>query len=108
MRCSPPSMSWRRVSASAGISSAERITEADWRLFTTLIRFDAVYFGHFKCNMRRIVDYPNLWGYLRELYQVPGVAADRALRSYQGALLRQPPDDQPNRNHSEGPGPLTC
>jgi putative glutathione S-transferase len=50
------------------------ITEADWRLFTTLIRFDAVYFGHFKCNWRRIVDYPNLSNYLRELYQVPQVA----------------------------------
>ncbi len=51
-----------------------RLTEADWRLFTTLVRFDAVYYGHFKCNLRRIVDYPNLWNYLRELYQVPGVA----------------------------------
>jgi len=51
-----------------------RITEADWRLFTTLVRFDAVYVGHFKCNLRRIADYPNLSGYLRELYQVPGVA----------------------------------
>ncbi len=50
------------------------ITEADWRLFTTLVRFDAVYFGHFKCNLRRIVDYPNLWGYLRDLYQHPGIA----------------------------------
>ncbi len=50
------------------------ITEADWRLFTTLVRFDAVYVGHFKCNIRRIVDYPNFWGYLRDLYQVPGVA----------------------------------
>jgi glutathionyl-hydroquinone reductase len=50
-----------------------RITEADWRLFTTLVRFDAVYNGHFKCNIRRIVDYPNLWGYTRELYQRPGV-----------------------------------
>ncbi len=49
-------------------------TEADWRLFTTLVRFDAVYVGHFKCNKRRIVDYPNLWGYLRDLYQVPGIA----------------------------------
>jgi putative glutathione S-transferase len=49
-------------------------TEADWRLFTTLVRFDAVYVGHFKCNRRRIADYPNLSGYLRELYQVPGVA----------------------------------
>jgi putative glutathione S-transferase len=52
----------------------DTITEADWRLFTTLIRFDAVYFSHFKCNLRRIVDYPNLSNYLRELYQVPGVA----------------------------------
>lgn len=51
-----------------------RITLADWFLFTTLVRFDAVYASHFKCNLRRIVDYPNLWGYLRELYQVPGVA----------------------------------
>ena len=50
-------------------------TEADWRLFTTLVRFDAVYVGHFKCNRRRIVDYPALWDYLRALYQTPGVAA---------------------------------
>ncbi len=48
--------------------------ETDWRLFVTLIRFDAVYFGHFKCNVRRIVDYPNLSGYLRDLYSVPGIA----------------------------------
>jgi putative glutathione S-transferase len=52
----------------------ERPTEADWRLFTTLIRFDAVYFGHFKCNRRRIVDYPELWDWTRALYQAPGVA----------------------------------
>lgn len=52
----------------------DTVTEADWRLFTTLVRFDAVYVGHFKCNIRRIVDYPNLWGYLRDLYQVPGIA----------------------------------
>jgi putative glutathione S-transferase len=52
----------------------DRITEADWRLFTTLLRFDPVYVGHFKCNKRRIVDYPNLWPYVRDLYQVPGVA----------------------------------
>jgi putative glutathione S-transferase len=50
------------------------ITEADWRLFTTLVRFDSVYYSHFKCNIRRIIDYPNLWNYLRDLYQVPGVA----------------------------------
>ena len=52
----------------------DRVTEADWRLFTTLIRFDQVYNVHFKCNKARIVDYPNLWAYTRELYQWPGVA----------------------------------
>ncbi len=52
----------------------ERIVEADWRLFCTLVRFDAVYHGHFKCNVRRIIDYPNLDGYLRDLYQQPGIA----------------------------------
>ena len=50
------------------------LTEADWRLFTTLVRFDAVYHGHFKCNLRRIEDYPNLANYLRDLYQAPGIA----------------------------------
>ena len=52
----------------------EQLTEADWRLFTTLVRFDAVYHGHFKCNRRRLVDYPHLWAYTRALYQHPGVA----------------------------------
>ena len=51
------------------------ITEADWRLFTTLVRFDPVYVGHFKCNLKRIADYPNLSSYVRDLYQQPGVAA---------------------------------
>jgi len=50
------------------------ITEADWRLFTTLVRFDAVYYGHFKCNQQRIIDYPNLSHYLRDLYQYPGIS----------------------------------
>ncbi|MGO9449809.1 MAG: glutathione S-transferase family protein [Candidatus Binataceae bacterium] len=54
--------------------AGSRLTEADWRLFTTLVRFDSVYHGHFKCNLRRIIDYPNLWNYTRELFQVPGVA----------------------------------
>ena len=66
-----------------------QITEADWRFFTTLIRFDAVYYSHFKCNVRRIVDYPNLSNYLRELYQVPGVAEtvslDHIKRHYYGS-----------------------
>lgn len=54
--------------------AGDRLTEADWRLFTTLVRFDPVYVGHFKCNIRRLADYPSLWDYTRELYQVPGVA----------------------------------
>ncbi len=54
--------------------AGSRLTEADWRLFTTLVRFDAVYVGHFKCNKKRIADYENLSGYLRELYQIAGVA----------------------------------
>lgn len=54
--------------------AGDRITLADWRLFTTLVRFDAVYHTHFRCNGRRLVDHPNLWPYARELYQVPGVA----------------------------------
>jgi putative glutathione S-transferase len=67
----------------------DRVTEADWRLFTTLIRFDAVYVGHFKCNLRRIADYPNLSNYLRDLYQTPGVATtvdmDHIKRHYYGS-----------------------
>lgn len=59
--------------------AGDRITEADWRLFTTLARFDPVYVGHFKCNRQRIADYPNLSNYLRDLYQVPGVAGTVSL-----------------------------
>jgi len=65
------------------------ITEADWRLFTTLVRFDAVYYSHFKCNLRRIIDFPNLSNYLRDLYQQGGVAAtvnmDHIKRHYYGS-----------------------
>ncbi|MBT5413008.1 MAG: glutathione S-transferase family protein [Rhodospirillaceae bacterium] len=53
--------------------AGDRITEADWRLFTTLVRFDPVYHGHFKCNLRRLIDYRNLWAYTRALYQAPGI-----------------------------------
>ena len=64
----------------------DALTEADWRLFTTLVRFDSVYHLHFKCNRRRIVDYPNLWAYTRALYQHPGVAGtvwmDHIVRHY--------------------------
>ncbi|MDH3287644.1 MAG: glutathione S-transferase family protein [Betaproteobacteria bacterium] len=75
--------------------AGERITEADWRLFPTLVRFDAVYHGHFKCNLRRIVDYPNLSNYLRDLYQVPGVATtvdmDHIKRHYYASHLHMNP-----------------
>ncbi len=60
--------------ASSRYLTGNQVTEADWRLFTTLIRFDAVYYGHFKCNLRQIEDYPYRAGYMRELYQWPGVA----------------------------------
>lgn len=66
--------------------TGEQITEADWRLWTTLVRFDSVYHLHFKCNRKRIVDYPNLWAFTRELYQWPGVAEtvnlDHIVRHY--------------------------
>jgi putative glutathione S-transferase len=69
--------------------AGKAITEADWRLFTTLVRFDAVYYSHFKCNLRRVADYPNLSNYLRDLYQVPGIAETVSLeqikRHYYGS-----------------------
>jgi len=65
---------WEGVLGRQRYLLGDRITEADWFFFTTLYRFDPVYVGHFKCNLRRLVDYPNLWNYTKELYQVPGVA----------------------------------
>jgi putative glutathione S-transferase len=66
--------------------TGDQLTEADWRLFTTLIRFDLVYHQHFKCNRARIIDYPNLWAFTRELYQMPGVSEtvnfDHIVRHY--------------------------
>ncbi len=64
---------WEAVLQRQRYLCGDRITEADWCMFTTLFRFDTVYYVHFKCNFRRIVDYPNLWNYLKELYQLPGV-----------------------------------
>jgi putative glutathione S-transferase len=79
----------RRLSRQRYLVGAE-ITEADWRLFTTLVRFDAVYYSHFKCNLRRIIDYPNLGNYLRDLYQQGGIAAtvnmDHIKRHYYGSM----------------------
>jgi glutathionyl-hydroquinone reductase len=58
------------------------LTEADWRLFPTLVRFDAVYYGHFKCNLRHVYEYPALWGYTREIHQLPGIAATVSIDEY--------------------------
>jgi len=73
----------------------DRITEADWRLFTTLVRFDAVYVGHFKCNVRRLVDYANLWCYVRDLYQHPGVAATVNMLHIKGHYYQSHPTINP-------------
>lgn len=81
----------------------ERLTEADWRLFTTLVRFDPVYHGHFKCNLRRIADYPNLSGYLRELYQWPGVAGTVDFDHIKQHYYRSHPTINPNRIVPVGP-----
>ena len=81
----------------------ERITEADWRLFTTLVRFDAVYHGHFKCNLRRLSDYPQLWGHTRELYQWPGVAATVDLRHIKEHYYRSHITINPNGIVPAGP-----
>lgn len=65
--------------ASSRYLLGDSLTEADWRLFPTLVRFDAVYYSHFKCNRRRLIDYPNLWGYTRDLYQQPRIAQTVAM-----------------------------
>ncbi len=74
----------------------ERVTAADWRLFTTLVRFDAVYYGHFKCNLRRLVDYPNLWAYTRDLYQWPEIAATCHLDHVKAHYYGSHPTINPN------------
>ena len=79
------------------------LTEADWRLFTTLVRFDAVYVGHFKCNLRRIADYPNLSNYLRELYQMPGIAATVNMRHIRNHYYASHDTINPHRIVPGGP-----
>ncbi len=80
-----------------------QITEADWRLFVTLIRFDAVYVGHFKCNLRRIADYPNLSNYVRELYQTPGIAETVNLTHIKQHYYYSHTDINPTRIVPRGP-----
>jgi len=73
----------------------DAMTEADIRLFSTLVRFDAVYFGHFKCNLRRIVDYPALWRFTREVYHLPGVAETVNMQHIKGAYYQSHPTINP-------------
>ena len=81
----------------------EQITEADWRLFTTLVRFDPVYVGHFKCNLRRIADYPALSNYLRDLYQQPGIAGTVDLMHIKHHYYHSHPTINPSRVVPVGP-----
>ena len=81
----------------------DALTEADIRLFTTLLRFDPVYHGHFKCNLRRIVDYPALWGFTRDLYQHPGVAETVDLGHIKRHYYMSHPTINPNRIVPMGP-----
>lgn len=83
--------------------AGDRISEADWRLFTTLIRFDAVYVGHFKCNLRRIADYPHISGYMRELYQQPSVAGTVNLTHIQHHYYRSHKQINPTGIVPNGP-----
>lgn len=81
----------------------DRLTLADWRLFTTLVRFDLVYYSHFKCNLSRIADYPNLSGYLRELYQMPGIAETVDLDNIKRHYYSSQPSVNPSRIVPLGP-----
>jgi len=83
--------------------AGDRITEADWRLFTTLVRFDAVYYVHFKCNLHLISSYPNLWNYTRELYQVPGVAGTVNLAQIKRHYYTSHPEINPSGIIARGP-----
>ncbi len=83
--------------------AGDRLTEADWRLFTTLVRFDAVYVGHFKCNRHRIEDIPNLSNYLRELFQVPGVAQTVNMQHIKGHYYASHPTINPTGIIPVGP-----
>lgn len=80
---------WEMVLGQQRYLCGDTLTEADVCMFVTLLRFDPVYYGHFKCNLRRIVDYPNLWAYVRDIYQTPGVAEtcnfDHIKRHYYGS-----------------------
>ena len=94
---------WEGVLQQQRYLCGDRITEADWCMFTTLFRFDSVYYVHFKCNLRRIVDYPNLWNYLKELYQLPGVKETCNLDQIKRHYYKSHPKVNPTRIVPKGP-----
>lgn len=94
---------WEGVLDQQRYLCGDRITEADWCMFTTLFRFDAVYYVHFKCNLRRIVDYPNLWNYLKDLYQQPGVKETCNLDHIKRHYYKSHPKVNPTRLVPTGP-----
>ena len=94
---------WEGVLSRQRYLCGDSVTEADWCMFTTLIRFDLVYHYHFKCNLRRLTDYPNLWNYLKELYQVPGVAETCDFDHIRQHYFRSHPTVNPTRIVPKGP-----
>ncbi|BAZ13001.1 glutathione S-transferase-like protein [Calothrix sp. NIES-4071] len=94
---------WEKVLETQRYLCGDQITEADWCMFTTLFRFDAVYYVHFKCNINRIIDYPNLWNYLKELYQYPGVKATCNLDHIKRHYYKSHPKVNPTRIVPKGP-----
>jgi len=94
---------WEEVLGKQRYLCGNQLTEADICLFTTLFRFDAVYYVHFKCNLRRIVDYPNLWGYLRDIYQIPGVKETCNLDHIKRHYYISHPKVNPTRIVPKGP-----
>jgi putative glutathione S-transferase len=94
---------WEEVLGRQRYLCGNKLTEADVCLFTTLLRFDPVYYVHFKCNLRRIVDYPNLWGYLRDIYQQPGVKETCNLDHIKRHYYKSHPKLNPSRIVPKGP-----
>ncbi|NJL60821.1 MAG: glutathione S-transferase family protein [Methylacidiphilales bacterium] len=94
---------WEKILGEKRYLCGDSLTEADWCMFTTLFRFDAVYYVHFKCNIRRIIDYPNLWNYLKDLYQYPGVKETCNLDHIKRHYYKSHPQVNPTRIVPKGP-----
>jgi putative glutathione S-transferase len=94
---------WENVLGNQRFLCGNDLTEADVCMFTTLLRFDIVYYTHFKCNLRRIVDYPNLWGYLRDIYQHPGVKETCNIDHIKQHYFKSHPKVNPTRIVPKGP-----